>query len=529
MPLLKQITVTALILLGLQACRKGTNVTWDVDISIPVVNAGLDIHHFFGDTLVSTDAQGLLHLSLNREVFAYKMDSVFQIPDTSIVNSFTVPVLQPTILQPGQSLTFFPPSELAFDFGQDGVALKNFDVHAGLLNVKFSNDLSEALDLLYIIPNATRNGQALTIQVTIPPGINSLQKTYDLSGYHMNMRGLSGDKYNTISQAYTLTVNAQANPVVVTYGKGAKAELSYTKIVPEYVDGYFGQQTIKIALDTSRFDISKSITAGNFLLDEVNMNFYLQNEVGCDFSGYLSNIFSINAVSGNTVALNSDQLSSINLNRANQAGGRVYPSTKHLYFTNSNSNVAAFLSNLPDKITYEGQVKLNPLGNVSGYNDFAYYNTGFRLFADVDIPLRYSADYFLLKSSSAFTAGNEQQLNRVNYGEFAVYAENGFPFEARFQAYLKDEKGLVLDSLFLPGGNTIAAGQLNAQNEVVQSNVSNISIPISKGTIEALKKTRNIEIRSYFKMPPNPPLIKLYERYKLNIRITAELGYKVEV
>ena len=149
--------------------------------------------------------------------------------------------------------------------------------------------------------------------------------------------------------------------------------------------------------------------------------------------------------------------------------------------------------------------------------------------ADVDIPLRYNADYFLLQSSGAISIGNSEQLDRVNSGFFNVIAENGFPFQARLQAYLKDENGVVLDSIFDSGQNTISAGILNAQNDVVNPVNSNLKIPVSEAKIEALKSSKTVEVKTYLLMPQGPALINLYERYKFKIKIVAELNYLVEL
>ena len=166
MPVLPRIIAPILISLLLFSCRRPVNVNWDVDLAVPMVNAELSIRNFLGDSLVETDPSGLLHLILNREVYSVKLDSIFQLPDTSIINTFTFQLFSAT-LTPGQTFTQFPATELEFKIG-NGTALKRFDIRKGLLTVDFSNDLTEVLDLVYVIPNATKNGQALTITESIP-------------------------------------------------------------------------------------------------------------------------------------------------------------------------------------------------------------------------------------------------------------------------------------------------------------------------------------------------------------------------
>ncbi len=525
MGVLRKICLLFLILFAFYACRKPSAANWDVDVVFPVVKSTLNIKNFIGDSIFVADNTGLLSLNVNREITAIKLDSLLSLPDTSIVNTFTVPF--PTNLTPGQSLTFFPSTELDFDIS-NGVSLKWLDIRSGQLTVKFTNDLTEPLDLLYVIPSAKKNGQPLTIFETVPPTPAVLVKTYDLTGYNLNMRGANGLKYNTIVQAYTVTLNPNANPVSVLFGQGAKAELTYSDIIPNYVEGYFGQQTISIPLDTANFDIFNNFQASNFLLNNATLNFKILNEFGAEFTANLSNIKSINSYNSNSVTLNNGSLSNMNINRATKVGYTIFPSIKTVSLTNTNSNIVPFLSNLPNKLTYQGSINVNPLGNLSGYNDFAFYNTGIRVLADINIPLRFNADYFKLISTSIVDFSSVKQLENVNQGNFIISALNGYPFRAEIQAYLMDDQNQVVDSLFIPATNFIEKGVTDAQNIVTSPTQSKLVVPFSKARIENLRKTKAIKLVTYFRMPPNPPDIKIYENYSIDLNIIAELNYNVK-
>lgn len=528
MTLFNKIKVFCFVGLLFLGCRKSTNANWDVDAAIPVVNSVLNVTNFLSDTLFDVDNTGLLHVVLNREVAAIKLDSLLKLPDTTLIAKFVSPSPFPLKLGPGQPIPGLVPAELPFDIG-DGVKLKLVEIRKGFLNVKFSNDISQPMDLVYKLPTATKNGVPFTISETVPTGTNSLVKTYDLSGYTINMRGLSGHAYNVVPQTYTVLLNPKADTAEVLYNQGAYMELSYTDLTPEYVEGYFGQQTIDLDLDTARFDFNKNFKASNFMLSEATMDFSILNEFGAEFNGSLSNIKSINTLDNKAVALNTNQLSNININRATKAGKTIYPSVKSFQFNTNNSNVTSFISNLPDKLTYQGKVSVNPLGNISGYNDFAFYNTGLRIIANIDIPLKYTADYFELTTNAEVDFSNVSQLDHTNYGSFVVFASNGFPFTARLQAYMYDERDLVLDSLFLVGANTIDGGSVNSNNEVITPTQKRLVIPITPGKIGSLKKCKNIRVVSRFIMPSNPPAIKILEKYEMKIKVVAELNYNVRL
>ncbi len=522
MSILKKLLLLTPLLLFLH-CRKNNSTNWDVDLIFPVVNSQLNIKNFIGDSIFKTDNTGLLNLSVTRTITAIKLDSLIRLPDTTITNVFVT--LFPIALSPGQQFNALPPSELNFNIG-NGVALKKVDVRTGILTVKFSNTVAEPLDLKYVITSATKNGQPFTVIETIPPGQNSLIKSYNLDGYSLNMRGLSGTVYNTIAQAYTVSLNANSNSVTANSGQGAKIELTYSKIVPNYIEGYFGQQTVALKLDTVRLDLIKNFDANGFSLNSATFNFNILNQFGAEFTGNLVNIKSINNTT--IVPLTTSALSNININRASKIGSTIYQSVKSVSLTTANSNIAPFLSNLPNKLSYQGSIVVNPLGNLSGFNDFAFYNTGLNVTADINIPMRFNANYFKLTSNTAVDFTNVKQLDRVNFGDFILSASNGYPFNAELQAYMLDENKQVIDSLFTPTNNTLLKGVTDAQNIVTLPTFTKLKVPFTKTKIENLRKTKSLKIITYFRMPPNPPNIKIFENYSFDINIVAELNYNAK-
>ncbi|MBK9283594.1 MAG: hypothetical protein IPM51_04660 [Sphingobacteriaceae bacterium] len=508
------------LLLAFFACRKSTIATWDVDVVFPILKSELNIKNFFGDTIFKTDNNGLLHLAATRTITAIKLDSLISLPDTTIVTNFTIPAISYT-LNAGQFIenVFLQPSELTFSVG-NGAQLKTVAIRTGKLKVTYSNGLTEPLRLIYTVPNAVKSGQLFTIDDVIPPGNNSLVKEYSMNGFVFNLK--TGNLYNTVIQTYSIQ-NAGAQPVIIPFGAGVTAEISYADIVPEYAEGFFGQNDIEIKADTTKLDIIKSFTATNFMLADANLEFRILNEFGCEFSGNLSDIKSIN---GNSIiALSTNQLSNLNINRATRSGSQIYPSVRTTSLLANNSNIVPFLSNLPDKLTYKGNITVNPLGNLSGYNDFAYYNTGIKVLADIDIPLKYNANSFKLVSTTKIDFGNVTQLDNVNYGQFIISALNGYPFSAKLQAFILDKNGIILDSLFVNGLNTIAGGSVNNLNEVIASSSTKINVPLTQEKIQHLKSAEQVRIETVFIMPPNPPEIKILENYLIDLNLVAELNY----
>src|SRR5436190_12360890 len=271
MTFLRSFSLFSLLLLLVSGCRKSTHANWDVDLLLPVVNSVLNINNFNPDSTFKADAGGVMHLVINREVASLMMDSLLSLPDTVIPKDFTNDFIA-TTLKPGQGLTL-QPSNLQFNVS-NGVGLKTVIVKSAMLHVKFSNDVAEPLDLIYQLPGVTKDGNFFTISEIIPSGKNSLVKSYDLSGYKMDLSGPSGNKVNTLLQNYTVNLSTTASgTAVVESGKGAHIELSYSEVVPQFVEGYFGTQVVKMPYDSTRISLVNDFKASNFMLSEAKMDF----------------------------------------------------------------------------------------------------------------------------------------------------------------------------------------------------------------------------------------------------------------
>ncbi len=506
-------------------CRKPTVTNWDVDLSGPIVNSKLNIKNFLGDSLFDNSA-GLLKLHINRELAFIKVDSLIKLPDTTITQQFFWPSFATTTLNPGQNMPFLPPSPLQFNIN-NGVALKHGVVRKGMLMVEFSNTVSGPLHFIYRLPGVKKGNAIFEISEDVPPGNNSLIKQYPLDGYYIDLTAGGAAQFNTLIQSYSVSVRPDGQPVQVSFGKGVTAKITYKDIIPQYVKGYFGQQTVDLNLDTVQFNVFNNFSASNFLLHDATFNFNILNQFGAEFNGSLNNIVSINTPNNNTVALNAASLSGINLNRAYDVNGQINATVKQVALNKNNSNILPFLSNLPNKITYGGQITINPLGNTSAYNDFAYYNTGIKIYGDITIPLKFNADAFYLQSEVPINLSNLSQVDNVNYGNIIVNFRNGYPFDVLLQVYLEDENNTIIDSLFVPGQNIIPKGALNSLNYVQFPNIGKLAIPFNKEKMAHIKQSKKALLKAKLLMPPNPPDIHLMDTYEIDVALILEVNYNV--
>ena len=530
MRLLRELVVFFFLLGSLFSCKKETS--WDVDLAIPIAKSHLNISNFFGDTIFQTDPTGLLHIAFSRDLINFTMDSLVRLPDTTVNLGYIIPFN--TSLNPGVQIfsnALSNDKEITFDVN-NGVELNKAVVKKGFLKIDYVNTYAQPLQFNYIINSATLWGAQLTVNQVIP-GSSSLTKIYSLDGYNINLTGISGNKVNTLVQTYTISTDASGSPDVLQSGQGLTINLSFIDIVPEYIKGYFGQQDLSFGPDSSTFDFLNNFSTSNLALSQSAINFRIINEFGLEMSSSIDNLKSIKTSPVNVVTLNSgNMLQFINVGRANKTNNPsnpVFPWFKQININSLNSNLNPFLENLPNYLGYSVRAKLNPLGNISAGNDFAYYGRGLKVIADVDIPLALSANYFSLVNFSKVDLTQLKELSDVNSCEIRLSARNNYPFNAHIQGYMLNDQNQIIDSLFLPGQNIVESAVTDANNVVLNYVDSKLEASFDKTKIEKLMQCKQIKFVSYLYLPNQPTPIKIKDDSYLDLIVSAYLNYHAKL
>ena len=530
MRLFKKFVLFSVLLISFTFCKKETS--WDVDLAFPIAKSNLNISNFFGDTIFKADPTGLLHIAFSKELINFTMDSLVKLPDTTVNLTYILPfssALNPGVVISTNSAT--NDREITFDVA-NGVELNKAIIRSGTLKIEYSNTYDQPLNFNYVINSAKLWGNTLAINQVIG-GNSSLVKTYPLNGYDINLTGLLGNKINTLVQTYTISTDASGIASVLQPGQGLIIKLSFIDLVPEYIQGYFGQQDLSFGPDSSSFGGLGNFNPTNLVLTQSAINFRIINEFGIEMSSSINSMRSIKTNPLNVVTLNAGNLlQSVNINRAsktNNPSNPVFPWFKQININSSNSNLNPFLQNLPNYLGYSVKAKLNPLGNISAGNDFAYYGRGLKVIADVDIPLALSANYFSLVNFAKVDLANLKELNNVNSCEIRLEARNNYPFTAQIQGYMMNDQNQIIDSLFIPNQNNILAANTDINNVVLNAVDSRLVATFDKSKVENLTKCKQIKFVSSLYLPNQPTPITINDDSYLDLAVSAYLNYNAKV
>jgi hypothetical protein len=339
--------------------------------------------------------------------------------------------------------------------------------------------------------------------------------------------------YNDITTSIEVFLDPNASQLTVNAGdKIVDASITFKKVIPYYAQGYFGTTTKTFGPTNEAFPVFSKIIGGTLSLQKVNANLTLYNGFGVDATLVLSKLTSNRA--GDTIPLSEIGLvnTPIHVNRAtatNNPSSPVEPTVMTFSLNSSNSNILAWLDNMPTSVGYELQITTDPLGNVSGFHDFAYYGYGINAAINVTIPLSLIANNLTLADTLTTNfSGSGSAEKQVKSGTLTVYASNGFPFSAGLQMYLLNSKNVVCDSLFIPS-QTIASGYVNTVTGRVTSPLNSVlTVSLDAARTQELFNTKNIILYARFNMGTPPSTYRqIYSYYQLGLKLVGNFDYQV--
>ncbi|KAB2915197.1 MAG: hypothetical protein F9K23_11935 [Bacteroidetes bacterium] len=416
----------------------------------------------------------------------------------------------------------------------NGAEMKKIRIKEGVLRLRIVSTIQENMTVYYSIPHATRNGnsvsEVLKVNAAPPGGGTDVIKDIPLEGYTIDLRGRNPSVDDTVNAFWNLlnvTLDSSGRQTSVSLSDSVYIYYGLLNMVAEYAEGYFGQQVLKAGPSTQAFSMFKN-TTGNIDFEDMDLTVNLVNGIGAEAKVDIKSLKSRNTRTGNTVILNAPSLigTPVNIPRATD---NPFMEKKNSYLLNkNNSNVKAFILNMPDELEYEMDVTTNPNGNVSNWKDFLYDKSELRADLRLSMPLSILADNLVLADTLAFEMFSDGNLNRVKEGSFNIIIDNSFPFSAGVQLYLLDEFGNITDSVIAMPNNVVIAGNVDVNtNKVISPVRSVLKAHFSRERMEKVKQSKRLLVRATFNTPKNSTTpVKIYSHYKFDVKLTGDFVYE---
>lgn len=411
--------------------------------------------------------------------------------------------------------------------------LTYIDARSGLLHIFVTSSVEEQLYLEYTLVGAYDDfGHPLKKFTTVPAapsgGTITVDDSFDITGYSINLTGKDGTKFNTYTQRVVARLDSSGVTRHITNSDSLLVRYELKNIAPNYIKGYAGRDTIN-AIDTADFAFLDIFKSGTIDLEDVKMNFSIENGIGVDGQVKINSFKAISANNGSKTLTGSIVGQPLTINRATDFP--LTPAINNFLIDNSNSNIKELLGILPNKIEYDVQVKTNVNGNNLQYRDFAYLESALKVKLNAEIPLSLIANNLVLLDTIGFDLSQTNtNIAGITDGVINLIAKNKYPIEANITMVVYDENWNAVDTL--AGNQIVAAADLNNNCKAEESKRTKIPLYVDEARMEKVKTGRHAIIRADFSTKSNNATcngqyLKIYSDYNLDITFTARFNYEV--
>jgi len=436
-------------------------------------------------------------------------------------------------LKPYAATAIFPAQNIinSYDvvkYNLGSAELSTILIKEGQVEVEVISTLQDTLYFQYLIPSAKMNGKEFVVNAIVdpaPPGDTShLLRYYDFSGYTLDLTGPSGDSLNTFYSSVIGRIDSTGRIVSLSLADSIFVYTGVVNLVPEYVSGYLGQDTVKVGPAKTDLDIFKKIKSGTLDLSDVELTLSIDNGFGADAIVQINDIQTINNTTSSTISLSGSVLDNpFIIQRATDKP--LTSAISELTIDNSNANADALIENLPDQLLYDLDIYINPQGNTSSSQDFAYADLPITANLNMELPLSFIANNLTLQDTSKLNLSEMKNSENIIDGDFTCIVDNGFPLEATLQLYVLNDNNSIVDSLITDGG--ITSAEINSSNRVIKQIRSKIKIPLSNSKINTLLNTEKVLVKFSFSTVPTNQHLKIYSEYAIEFILTGDFNYKI--
>lgn len=467
---------------GLFSCKKETT-TWSTNWSAPIAYGTLTL-----DDLVDTSNQydnddGYLSVIYNESVFSFSIDTLVQLPDTTVVakSSVGIPSLN---VSPG----FVYSDTYDQDYNLGEIELKEVMLKEGNLNVTIKSPWSGKSTVSFNFPTVTKLGVPLAGSYDLDAGSSATPSeatdVIDLSNYLMDLTGADGNLINAIYAELTMGSNEESTTFNITNYDSVAYEIQFEGLKPSYARGYFGSYYFS---DTTgiKLDFMDNVSGGTLDLDSLRLDFNIRNGFNIVAQARVTKVTGINSKTGTSVDLSFPLLGSmVNINPA--AGGYYdfIPTYYPFAINNNNSNVLPFIENLCDSIVFGYELFINPDGNISGGHDEVFPGSTLDLVLDGEFPLHFGASGITLSDTLGIDYSIEGETGPRS-GEIVLAYTNGFPLQAVVSLELLDEFDTVLEEI--NGNSPMSSGSYDNLSLITSPAAGSVIFEVDEASLENLK------------------------------------------
>jgi hypothetical protein len=521
---MKKIYILILLVAIITNCKKSnTSTSWNANYSLPISSGNVGLFDFLDSNKIyeSSDSSHIIFkdsrtvYELDQEDFLNELEFTFE--DTMDIPSLIYGIP----FEPGFNIPYTFSENKQFTFSD--MELTSISFNTLQIEYTIRSNVEGAIDFEFSFPNIYDNNANIISQTILVPenlsGNSTVTGYFDLENSTMDLTGTNGNSFNEIMTEFKLGASStNDSDLILTSSSEVIVDIKLKNLSIEKAIGYLG----KININTEQeIDISimDQVSAKNISIGPPKLNLNISNGVGVDAQLKLKEI---------TFSKNNNQLNithpiinnTININRALDLGWDFQTSNYTIVIDSGNSNIQSIISLLPNKVSSKYELMTNPLGNISGHNDFYNSNQPLQVNLDIELPLLVNIDSLVFSENISLELPSDLTIKN---GEIFFEFQNGFPFE--ICAEIKIENGNTIGL----SPTCIQSGITNTNGEVVNPSSNYHIIEINENDMNDLASSKQLELKLSISNPDNNINYAILNSHKFNFKIGGNFKTEIKI
>ena len=395
-------------------------IVWEVDLALPLIDDVIEWNDVFSDTSVFSSDGTTASLVYRGALSSWDIESLTQLPDTLLTENLSPDFIGGPFQVPPGAILLDTEKDIVFQ-GIDQ-SFRFIRLESGTISYSVESSTNGYVEMHYEFPSVTIGGDVLNLNVLLPPSLAGVSQSetgiIDLTGAEFDLTGVSGNEINRIASNLTIGTPAYIPDTAQVYGNDSiRVSIHFQDMLVRQVTGYFGKEIVDFNVEQTVFD--PEIFLGGFIeVEPIRARLEFQNTIGADLRLTLDAL-SVDGIALDHPAIGIPQL----ISRADWQGNDVIPAVWEMDLLETEPSFFELLGYLPQSVTALGLVKLNPLGDVSGGNDFFDAQVPPELVLDLEWPLTTQIENLRLRQVRDLDPISLPDFN----GDLVLEVTNGFP------------------------------------------------------------------------------------------------------
>lgn len=474
---------------------------------------------------ITEDNSNLLSVTYRDTTEYNDTESVITLQDVSNPGSIEANST-PIAGSPSNQDVTIPTQNLSFEYtSPNSEELDSVIYSAGTISLVIQNgysvDVEYELTLSDIVDTST--GDAMVLAGTLPAsGTDNVSSS--LAGYKTVVNYDDDTNTNLFSGLFDGVLKVQTGDFI----NGTEIidyTLSITNAEFSTIFGWFGNKNIDIESQTIELDFFEGISENGLVINNPQLNFYIDNSFGVPMGLNLDAISATNS-DGTTVTLSGDATSTPQLVRAPSTSQVGQSAASIIEVNETNSNMRDLLAISPNVFNIDVSAVANYNNDDGSDRNFVTTSSKVDIVTEVNIPLEVKMENV---TRNFYTGIEGFEFEEADTIILVLTTDNGFPF------------GGTIDMQFLAADSTVMfeytnidfmeAPEIPVSGKIEEPVTTKSSVPVYRGNgYEELLNASILNVVVNFTSydAENDTYVKLFSDYELVLKVGTQVSVNYE-